>query len=51
MIPAGPTSTEGDVFTDTDVLVLTEDLQDDQILGTVQVVNPFRTSPEQLAGR
>jgi predicted nucleic acid-binding protein len=31
--------------------LLTEDLQDDQILGTVQVVNPFRTSPEQLTGR
>jgi len=30
---------------------LTEDLQDDQILGTVQVVNPFRTSPEHLTGR
>ena len=31
--------------------LLTEDLQDDQILGTVQVVNPFRTSPEHLTRR
>lgn len=31
--------------------LLTEDLQDDQILGTVRVVNPFRTSPEHLTGR
>ena len=31
--------------------LLTEDLQDDQRLGAVQVVNPFRTSPERLGGR
>ena len=31
--------------------LLTEDLQDDQMLGTVQVVNPFRTPPERLTGR
>jgi predicted nucleic acid-binding protein len=31
--------------------LLSEDLQDDQILGTVRVVNPFRTTPEALNGR
>ena len=31
--------------------LLTEDLQDDQMLGTVRVVNPFRTPPERLTGR
>lgn len=29
--------------------LLTEDLQDDLVLGTVRVVNPFRVSPETLA--
>ena len=28
--------------------LLTEDLQDDLVLGTVRVVNPFRVSPETL---
>jgi predicted nucleic acid-binding protein len=28
--------------------LLTEDLQDQQMLGTVQVVNPFRRSPDRL---
>lgn len=32
------------------VYLLTEDLQDDQVLGTVRVVNPFRLSPEDLSG-
>jgi predicted nucleic acid-binding protein len=31
--------------------LLTEDLQDDLMLGTVRVVNPFRVSPETLKGR
>lgn len=31
--------------------LLTEDLQHDQMLGSVRVVNPFRVSPEQLPGR
>ena len=30
---------------------LTDDLQDGQMLGTVQVVDPFRLSPERLTGR
>jgi predicted nucleic acid-binding protein len=29
--------------------LLTEDLQDDLVLGTVRVVNPFRVSPEAMA--
>lgn len=28
--------------------LLTEDLQDDQVLGTVRVVNPFRVPPDDL---
>jgi predicted nucleic acid-binding protein len=28
--------------------LLSEDLQDDQVFGTVRVVNPFRVSPERL---
>jgi predicted nucleic acid-binding protein len=31
--------------------LLSEDLQDDQVLGAVRVVNPFRVSPETLKGR
>jgi predicted nucleic acid-binding protein len=31
--------------------LLTEDLQDDQALGPVRVVNPFRVSPGTLSGR
>ena len=31
--------------------LLTEDFQDEQMLGTVQVVNPFRISPDRLARR
>ena len=31
--------------------LLTEDLQDGQMLGTVQVVDPFRVSPERLTAR
>jgi predicted nucleic acid-binding protein len=31
--------------------LLTEDLQDDSVLGTVRVVNPFRVSPETFAKR
>jgi predicted nucleic acid-binding protein len=30
--------------------LLTEDLQDDQVLGTVRVVNPFRVPAGELAG-
>jgi len=31
--------------------LLTEDLQDDSVLGTVRVVNPFRVSPETIGRR
>ena len=31
--------------------LLTEDFQDNLVLGTVRVVNPFRVSPESLTGR
>jgi predicted nucleic acid-binding protein len=30
--------------------LLSEDLQDDQVLGTVRVVNPFRATPDTLNG-
>jgi hypothetical protein len=36
----------GQVFVDTNVLLLTEDLQHGQMLGTVRVIDPF-ASPER----
>jgi predicted nucleic acid-binding protein len=47
------------VFVDTNVIVsaaqaidcrylLTEDFQEDQTMGNIEVINPFRTSPDSI---